>query len=932
MLRCIAFLLAVTLFFIVFIPASLAIDNLTITPVKAYTINDLSCNFVITGSSATYGANVSWYFTTNGSWSFSNQDNLSCSNNTLCSSVLPYSVTAKGQTWNCSIIAYNSTEEYNSTTRAISNSPPDFDPTPTYFDVNESQFFSKLFSATDYDDSDELNYFINSGDINKTSSFSCFGGSAGSGTATFNINSVGNLTINASRDEVGNYSVGISVQDNDTSPITTTLFVNFSINCLYIQPTLGDISNQTVEFNQSFFLQVDYELNDADNLTFQDNASFFNISSSGQISFTTGSISDIGEHIVNISMNDGEDEYDPGNYSYSRIVTFTISKPPVINWTNVTVIDKATGNETSINNTDINLAESTMSVLFNASAYDDPDNANLTGYGSLSYAWKLNGTIMSNNQSWLFEPSYGIQGSYIVLLEVNSSYNISASASWNMTVNKTYRYPLFKPYLRPKLNISYDNQTTTLEASKDAYIYDETNYGGNGLLVVDTNKNSLLYFNISSLPDSINITEAVLFLYLVSGENTTANITLYRLTSDWEENETTWANRSQNSTWNTSGGDYDNSTVYNCTVNAVYSWYNWTVTELVRGLYNETYNNSGLIVTGSVQKEFASSDYKEPIPDITLPENVDNQTDIYLDHYFLDIDGEGLTYNYSTDPTYLTISITNTSRVIYKPLHVGTTTVVFSAINPGNKTADSNTVTVVIEPLEGQDTPVITVPSYQTTTIEHLKKASLDIVISPIISADPSDEIAVPFNLENSGEVVLRDIELSLISSIQNASISLSETNIDQMLVEEVVDVNLTILTRDIEPGRYNITIIANATDPGIKQSTMVYIDILEVGKEIQKEVMFAKDLFEENPECYELMDTLDRVQNYIDDKDYVKAQSLVTSSIENCKALIKYKEAETPFALTPDLIRNIVLIVLSAGVLFYIVLRVGHFKLHGKS
>jgi len=687
-----------------------------------------------------------------------------------------------------------------------------------------------------------------------------------------------------------------------------------------------------VEFNESFSLQVNYELNDADNLTFQDNATFFNISSSGLISFTTESIEDIGEHIVNISMNDGEDEHDPGNYSYSRIVYFTIVKPPVINWTNVTVTDKTTGNETSINTTDINLAESTMSVLFNASAYDDPDNENLTGYGSISYAWKLNGTIMSNNQSWLFEPSYGIGGSYIVLLEVNSSYNISASSSWNMTVNKTYRYPLFKPYLRPKLNISYDNQTLTLQASNDTYIYDETNYGSNELLVVDNNTNSMIRFDLSSVPGSINITEAVLFLYLLGGENTTANVSVYRLTSGWEENETTWANRSQNTTWTTSGGDYDNGTAYTGTVNAVHSWYNWTVTELVRAWYNGTYNNSGMILTGSVQKEFASFDYKEPIPDITLPENVDNQTDIYLDQYFLDLDNEGLTYNYSTDPTYLTISITNTSRVIYKPLYVGTTTVVFSAMNPGNKTADSNTVTVVIEPLAGQDTPVITTPSYQTTTVEHLKKASLDIVISPIVSADPSDEIAVPFKLENSGEVVLRTIELSLVSAIPNASISLTKTNIDQMLVDEVVDINLTLLTRNIEAGRYNITITANATDPGIKQSTMVYIDILEVGKEVQKEVMFARDLFEENPECYELMDTLDRVQDYIDEKDYARAQNLVRSSIENCKALITYKEAEVPFALTPDLIRNIILIMLSAGVLFYIVLRVSHFKLHGKS
>jgi len=904
-------LLVVIIFFVFLIPASSAqvITNLTITPPKAYTINDLTCSFVVTGSNDTYGANISWYVRTDGSWSLNSEENKSCSNNTLCSSVLDSSNTVKGQTWNCSITAYNATSSQNSTTKAISNSPPDFDPVDTYFNANESQFFSKVFSATDYD-SDDLTYFIKSTDIDKVEHFSCFGGSANTGTAEFSLdNSTGNLTFNASRGEVGNYTIGISTRDNDTSPITTTLFVNFSINCVYSQPTLDDIENQTIEFNKSFSLQLNYNTaNDADNLTFESNATFFNISSSGLINFTANNSNDVGEHVVNVSMNDGEDQHDPGNYSSSRIVHFIIVKPPLINWTNVTVIED--NNETSVNDTAISAAENTMSILFNSSSYDDPSNENITGYGNLTYQWKLNGTVMSNNQSWLFEPDYGDEGFYNVTLEVSNYHNITVSRSWNLTINKTYRNPLFKPYLRPRLVIRYGNQTITLQNSsvKDTYVHDNNNYGNNETLVVNNSYNSLIQFNLSSISSGINITEAILFLYLLSGENTSSNVTVYRITSHWEENEATWANRTANATWSNSGGDYNGTAIYARSVGSVYSWYNWTVTDLVRGWYNGTFNNTGMILIGSVQKNFPSFDYKDLIPGDTLTENVDKQTDIYLNQYFFDLDGENLTYNYSADSSYLDISISNDTRVVYRPSRTGTTYLTFSAKNPGNETAESNSVTLVIEASPGEQSPTVTVSTWQTTTVEHITKASLDIVISPLVSADPSSEVIIPFKLENSGELVLNDIDLSIESRIPNASIRLSDYSFDEMFVDEIFDVNLTLITRDIEPERYNITIRANVSDPEIEQSTMVYIDILKIGKEMQKEVLFAKDLFEENPECFELIDTLDIVQDYIDKKDYDRALGLVRSSIENCKALIKYKETEVP-SISPDLIRNLMLI-----------------------
>jgi hypothetical protein len=609
-------------------------------------------------------------------------------------------------------------------------------------------------------------------------------------------------------------------------------------------------------------------------------------------------------------------------------VKFVIVKPPIINWTNVTVIDKETNNGTLINDTVISATESTTSILFNSSAYDDPNNGNITGYGNVTYQWKKNGTVMSNNQSWLFEPDYGEKGSYNVTLEVNNSYNLIASISWNLTINKTYRNPVFKPDLRPKLVIKYDNQTITLQENstgKDTYIYSSSNYGNNETLVVDSNYNSLIQFNLSSI-SNVNITEAILFLYPVNGKNTSSNIAVYRITSNWEENEATWTNRTANATWSTSGGDYNSTSIFNRSVGSVYNWYNWTVTDLVKGWYNGTFDNNGMILIGSTQKNFASFDYKELILGDSLTENVDKQTDIYLNRYFLDIDGEGLTYNYSADSNYLTITISDSSRIIYRPSSAGTTYVTFSAKNPGNNTANSNSVRIIIQAQTGTQTPTVAVSTWITTTVEQTKKASLDIVISPIISADPSSEITVPFELKNSGEIVLDGIELSMKSDVPNASIRLSNYSFDELLVDETADVNLTMITRDIEPGRYNITIMANVSSPSIKQSTMVYIDILKIG-ELQREIQFAKDLFQENPECFELMSTLDNVQNYINKKDYDKALKLVESSIENCKALINYKEKEVPSPISPDLIRNLILILLSAAVMFYIIIRVTRFK-----
>lgn len=143
---------------------------------------------------------------------------------------------------------------------------------------------------------------------------------------------------------------------------------------------------------------------------------------------------------------------------------------------------------------------------------------------------------------------------------------------------------------------------------KDTYIREispDNNYGNQETLKVGkissgTNYRSMLWFNVSNITNTDTVISAQLQVYVATATNTqNMTISVYRITSDWEESEATWNNRTASATWTSSGGDINqliNSTTF---TNSSGVYYNFTITSLVRNWVNGSFDNFGLMLLSS---------------------------------------------------------------------------------------------------------------------------------------------------------------------------------------------------------------------------------------------------------------------------------------------------------------------------------------------
>ncbi|MFH1521439.1 MAG: DNRLRE domain-containing protein [archaeon] len=154
----------------------------------------------------------------------------------------------------------------------------------------------------------------------------------------------------------------------------------------------------------------------------------------------------------------------------------------------------------------------------------------------------------------------------------------------------------------------YDSQPDAT-AGEDTYIREDfpnNNFPTATVLSIgktagDSEFRALLKFNLSSIPSTDTIVDAVIQIYLESASGN-ANVTVkaYRLTSEWIEAEASWNDRITSTAWSSTGGDYDSSEIdTQIFSNSSGNYYNFTITEAVAGWTSESYNNYGIILVSS---------------------------------------------------------------------------------------------------------------------------------------------------------------------------------------------------------------------------------------------------------------------------------------------------------------------------------------------
>jgi len=120
----------------------------------------------------------------------------------------------------------------------------------------------------------------------------------------------------------------------------------------------------------------------------------------------------------------------------------------------------------------------------------------------------------------------------------------------------------------------------------DVYLSDgapTTNYGNSGNLIIGTevagtNNTAILKLNLSSIPSGSTILSANLSLYS-NIVVTATNVTIYRITEDWNESTATWNYpNNQNTNWSSRGGTYNSNVITSQLISLDSRYYNFTIT------------------------------------------------------------------------------------------------------------------------------------------------------------------------------------------------------------------------------------------------------------------------------------------------------------------------------------------------------------------
>ncbi|MGE3315225.1 MAG: DNRLRE domain-containing protein [Planctomycetaceae bacterium] len=467
-----------------------------------------------------------------------------------------------------------------------------------------------------------------SGIVAQNSDIDAFRFAAGSGTATFQVNTA---SLGANLDavlEIYNSSGALVASANpsttQSASISTTLsagtyYALVKSNGMYgrvgqytftgqvVQPTSG---NQSPSVNAGADQTITYGVSANLNATVSDDGlpspgsvatTWTKVSGTGTVTFgnasavdTTASFSAAGTYVLRLSANDGQ-------LSSSDDVTIVVNSAPVNQAPTVNA-----GNDLSI--TLGNTAN------LNATVSDDglPSNSVTTTWTKVSGS----GTVTFGNASAVdTTASFSAAGTYVLRLSANDS-QLSASDDVTIIVGEPAQTPT---------TTSFQNGLNGYAGMTDAMIYNKSankNFGSTTTLDVDgdPDRSALLKWNLSGVSTSTQIESASITLR-VTGP-TAQTFEIYQLLKSWNESQVTWGRAASGSSWGMAGAQQVNvdrgSTVLGTVTSAASGFVtinlNAAGIAVVQSWISNPASNNGFIIqdysnTTSDELSFASSEY-----------------------------------------------------------------------------------------------------------------------------------------------------------------------------------------------------------------------------------------------------------------------------------------------------------------------------------
>jgi len=709
--------------------------------------------------------------------------------------------------------------------------------------------------------------------------------------------------------------INLTIYDNAPPYAPNITLTCYDSNSTYSTPCYYNISQNVTEPNGNSF-------------NFTDNSTFFNINTTtGEINFT-GNDSIVGNHTVRINLTDS---HGATNFTIVLFEIINVNDAPSLglkNWTARQTVLFSFDLTNNITDQDTNVSSS----IFNESFSFSVVNASNTSQSLMTFFnITVNGTIH-------IRPNILHIGNYTLNVTVNDSTGASDTQLIYFTIHAYNNPPQFTWVCNNSRQATENNKFTCWLNATDI---DSSN------LTFQTNTSwfdfntSAQYIN-STLPNAsvlanftptgsevgnhsilINVTDdegaydEVIFDFEVLSVNNPPTINWWRWISnnpiDMSTTETAF-NASENSTiiFRHISSDPDSDSLsYSWVINGTENTTSANHTYWIPFKYtNLSIMNVTLIIDdhrkGYDQQEWNVTiihvnrppDLYKNITNQTWPENVDETLNI--SEYIRDLDGDNLSFNYNLtsdcqSTNCMSISFSGTSGnyvATFTPASNwwGVTNVTIVA-NDSGYTVNSNSFKLNITYVPRQ-VRYVTVSSGGGGSGGSSASlvASLSMTIDPFEIITPKEIVRAPVFLENTGEVALNDINLSAEADGFDITLDLADEYFESISPSSNASTYLTINITKAKKDRYEIRMLAFVSSPGLNDSATIYIETTPINKTmVDVRIEFVKDLFEENPECMELMELVFEAEQAIEAENLERAKNLTKLAIDNCRDMIKY-------------------------------------------
>ena len=106
----------------------------------------------------------------------------------------------------------------------------------------------------------------------------------------------------------------------------------------------------------------------------------------------------------------------------------------------------------------------------------------------------------------------------------------------------------------------------------------------------------------------------------------------------------------------------------------------------------------------------------------------------------------------------------------------------------------------------------------------------------------------------------------------------------------------LTIASNGDDLGTYGMTITATVAKPVFVDKVRVLANLIELDsadkQRVSKQLGFAKDLLDGNPECLDLKEYINQAEESLNNNNFDQALSLVENAIVSCQKLVSSKDS----------------------------------------